>query len=94
VRIFIAVVSDGQWRSFCRVLRRADWAANINLHSNEGRVDARPWLMPEIRAAISAFDADDLTRQLDAAGIPCAPIAKPQDLFDDPHLMATEDLEN
>lgn len=92
VQIFIGVVSDGQWRSFCKVLGRVDWAADPRLSSNAGRVDARPWLMPEIRAAISAFDVDDLTRQLDEGGIPYAPIAKPQDLFDDPHLNGSGGL--
>jgi len=86
VQIFIGVVSDGQWRSFCEMLGRRDWAADPGLSSNSGRVEARPWLMPEVRAAIACFNAEDLQRKLDAAGIPYAPIAKPQDLFDDPHL--------
>ncbi|MEI7297452.1 CaiB/BaiF CoA-transferase family protein [Paraburkholderia tropica] len=85
-QVFIGVVSDGQWRSFCEMLGRDDWGGDPALASNTGRVEARPWLMPDVRAAIADFKADDLKSQLEAAGIPYAPIARPQDLFDDPHL--------
>jgi crotonobetainyl-CoA:carnitine CoA-transferase CaiB-like acyl-CoA transferase len=91
-QLFIGVVSDGQWRSFCDMLDRQDWAKNPALATNSGRVEARPWLMPELRALVSSLDAKMLMQALDAAGIPYAPIAKPQDLFLDRHLIESGGL--
>ncbi|NML47589.1 CoA transferase [Ramlibacter sp. G-1-2-2] len=88
-QVFIAVVSDGQWRSFCEFIARPDLGADDRLQSNNDRVTARPWLMPQLREIVGAMDVADLKRELDARGIPYAPIARPQDLFEDPHLKAS-----
>ncbi|MPZ23067.1 MAG: hypothetical protein GEU28_05880 [Dehalococcoidia bacterium] len=37
---------------------------------------------------------DDLLKQLDAAGVPCAPVTSPLDVFEDPHFLANELLVN
>ncbi len=91
-QIFLAVVSDGQWRDFCRIVDRPDWAADARLASNNERVAAREWFIPQLRALVAQLDAAELSRACDAGGIPYAPIARPQDLFDDPHLKASGGL--
>ncbi|RKR31368.1 MULTISPECIES: CaiB/BaiF CoA-transferase family protein [Paraburkholderia] len=91
-QLFIGVVSDGQWRSFCNMLGRDDWTKNPSLATNTGRVEARPWLMPELRELVSKLEAETLMHELDAAGIPYAPIARPQDLFNDRHLIESGGL--
>ncbi|MDM0072490.1 CaiB/BaiF CoA-transferase family protein [Variovorax sp. J31P207] len=85
-QIFIAVVSDGQWRDFCRIVDLPDLAVDPRLQSNNDRVAARAWLMPILRERVAGHALEWLVRELDAGGLPYAPIGKPQDLFDDPHL--------
>ena len=40
----------------------------------------------------SAAQADELAATMEAAGLPYAPIRRPEDLYDDPHLVATGGL--
>ncbi|MDQ8032742.1 CaiB/BaiF CoA transferase family protein [Bordetella genomosp. 1] len=91
-QIFLAVVSDTQWRVFCEAFGYADLAADARLRSNNERVDARPWLMPILRERLAAFSATELAQRFERHGLPYAPIAKPQELFDDPHLAGTGGL--
>ncbi len=49
-------------------------------------------LLPELRSRLAAFTAAELTAIFEKAGLPFAPIVKPEELFDDPHLNATGGL--
>jgi crotonobetainyl-CoA:carnitine CoA-transferase CaiB-like acyl-CoA transferase len=92
-QIFLAAVSDAQWLVFCDTLGFADLKADPALKSNNDRVRARPTLLPEIGRRLQAFAAADLARRFEAAGLPFAPIMKPEQLLDDPHLAATGGLD-
>jgi crotonobetainyl-CoA:carnitine CoA-transferase CaiB-like acyl-CoA transferase len=91
-QIFLAAVSDAQWQSFCDVLGFTDLAADDGYGTNNQRVQARPTLLPLLRERLSAWRADDLAARFEAAGLPFAPIRRPEDLFDDAHLAATGGL--
>lgn len=91
-QIFIAVVSEGQWKSFCRMIDRPELGADPRCQSNNDRVLARPWLMPILREDVQKRSVAELMAQCDLAGLPYAPIARPQDLFEDPHLNASGGL--
>lgn len=91
-QIFLAVVSDAQWASFCEAFGCADLAADARLATNNERVRAREWLMPLLRERLAARSADEIAALFDARGLPYAPIARPEQLFDDPHLNATGGL--
>jgi crotonobetainyl-CoA:carnitine CoA-transferase CaiB-like acyl-CoA transferase len=91
-QIFLAVVSDTQWEIFCGAFGFADLKADPRLASNNDRVRARESMMPELRRRLAGYDAAELGRVFEAHGLPYAPITKPQDLFDDPHLNATGGL--
>ncbi len=91
-QIFLAAVSDGQWATFCDLLGLADLKADPALASNNDRVRARPTLLPELSRRLKGFGADELARKMEAAGLPFAPIRKPEELLDDPHLLATGGL--
>ncbi|WP_353190074.1 CaiB/BaiF CoA-transferase family protein [Pandoraea pnomenusa] len=92
VQIFLAVVSDSQWRIFCDVFGRHDLAEDPRLATNNDRVLARDWLLPLLREMIEGFDAGYLAAAFERHGLPFAPIVKPQALFDDPHLRASGGL--
>ncbi|HJV69780.1 CaiB/BaiF CoA-transferase family protein [Ideonella sp.] len=91
-QIFLAAVSDTQWASLCREFGFDDLAADARLASNNHRVRARDWLLPLLRERFAAFGAVELAERFERNGLPYAPITRPQDLFDDPHLKATGGL--
>ena len=91
-QIFLAVVSDTQWEIFCRVFGYADLKADPLLASNNDRVRARQSLIPELRQRLANFSAAELSRMFEDHGLPFAPITRPHELFDDPHLNATGGL--
>jgi crotonobetainyl-CoA:carnitine CoA-transferase CaiB-like acyl-CoA transferase len=91
-QIFLAAVSDTQWALLCAEFDWPELATDPRLASNNLRVQARGWLLPLLRERFAAFDAGELARRFEARGLPYAPITRPQDLFDDPHLLATGGL--
>ncbi|MEO7245748.1 MAG: CaiB/BaiF CoA-transferase family protein [Rubrivivax sp.] len=91
-QIFLAAVSDAQWATFCDVLGLAELKADPTLASNNLRVQQRASMMPRLRARLAERSAAQLTAIMERAGLPFAPIRKPEDLLDDPHLIATGGL--
>jgi crotonobetainyl-CoA:carnitine CoA-transferase CaiB-like acyl-CoA transferase len=91
-RLFVGVVTDTQWIIFCREFGLADLAADARLRSNASRVAERSWLLPQLAEALKKFTKADLAAKLEAIGLPFAPISKPWDLLDDPHLKASGGL--
>jgi len=91
-QIFLCAVSDAQWITFCDALGFADLKADPALATNNQRVKMRPSLMPELRARLGDRDADEIAAIFERVGLPFAPIRRPEDLFDDPHLQATGGL--
>jgi len=87
-RLFVGVVTDTQWEVFCREFGAAGLAADARLRTNADRVKAREWLLPELSGIFRQHDKQALSGKLEAIGLPYAPIARPRDLFDDPHLNA------
>ncbi|MEP7206679.1 MAG: CaiB/BaiF CoA-transferase family protein [Casimicrobiaceae bacterium] len=90
--IFLAVVSDGQWTSFCDAFGLADLKADARLATNRDRVHARDWLIPVLRERFSTRDVDEVAQTFERQGLPYARIARPHDLYDDPHLLASGGL--
>ena len=88
-QIFLAVVSDTQWLSFCDAFGFADLKRDERLHTNNDRVRARDWLMALLRERLAGHSAAELAALFEAHGLPFAPITRPEDLFEDPHLQAT-----
>jgi crotonobetainyl-CoA:carnitine CoA-transferase CaiB-like acyl-CoA transferase len=87
-QLFIAVVTDTQWLHFCRQFALHELAVRADLTSNAGRVAAREWLVPALQASLGEHSRAALVDGCERAGVGYAPIARPEDLFDDPHLAA------
>jgi len=85
-QIFLAAVSDKQWAIFCEALGLADLLADPRLKTNNDRVQARDWLMPQLRSHLAGRSAGELAAIFEAKELPFAPITRPEELFDDPHL--------
>ena len=92
--IFIGVVTDALWEKFCALFSLDDLWADKGLRKNNDRVLARDRIMPQIRDLVSGFTRAEIIAKLEGTGLPFAPIGKPEELFDDPHLIASQGLES
>jgi len=91
-QIFLAAVSDAQWRTFCDALGFADLKAEPGLASNNQRVEQRPALLKTLGERLQHRSAAEISALMEKAGLPFAPIRRPEDLYDDEHLLASGGL--
>jgi crotonobetainyl-CoA:carnitine CoA-transferase CaiB-like acyl-CoA transferase len=91
-QIFVGVVTDALWVKFCELFGLDELGADDRYRLNNQRVGARETLLPQVRALLKRFTLAELIARLDGSGLPFAPIGKPEDLFDDPHLTASGGL--
>lgn len=90
--LFVGVVSDGQWRNFIEAFDLGEIGRDPRYATNNARVEARGVIVPVVRAIMARHGRAELLERLERAGVAFAPIARPQDLFDDPHLNANGGL--
>ncbi|TDJ45314.1 MAG: CoA transferase [Gammaproteobacteria bacterium] len=86
--VFVGVVSDKQWGLLCESFGLEELAADETLKTNNDRVLAKERLVPIIQQVFMGYTKAELMEKLEKTGLPFAPIARPEDLFDDPHLNA------
>jgi crotonobetainyl-CoA:carnitine CoA-transferase CaiB-like acyl-CoA transferase len=91
-RVFVGIVTDSQWKVFCEAFDRPDLAADPDLATNPQRVLARARVLPIVTELFGRMTKTELMARCDELGLPYAPIAKPEDLFDDPHLQRSGGL--
>lgn len=91
--IFIGVVTDSLWKKFCDLFGLDALWGDESLRENNARVAARDRIIPQIREMVASFTREDIIAKLEGSGLPFAPIARPEDMFDDPHLNASGGLE-
>lgn len=85
-RVFVGVTSDKQWLRFCELFERTDLLADERISTNNGRVAQQEWLLPDLRKMFSQMSKADVIQRCEQANLPFSPIARPEDLFDDPQL--------
>lgn len=90
--VFVGVVTDTQWKVFCEAFALQDLLNDPALKTNPQRVEARPRILPIVTEIFAKMSKQELMDKCEALGLPFAPIAKPEDLFDDPHLNASGGL--
>ena len=91
-QVFVGVVSDAQWQSFCKAFDLLELLDNSDLNENAGRVEHRDLIIPIITETFKQYTKLELMQKLEETGLPFAPISKPEDLFEDPHLNASDGL--
>ncbi|MEQ8656287.1 MAG: CaiB/BaiF CoA-transferase family protein [Hyphomicrobiales bacterium] len=87
-RVFLGITSDRHWVRFCEVFDQPGLAADQTLATNNQRIEARDRLMPTMEQIIGALTLAELTDKATRAKLPFAHVAKPEQLFEDPHLNA------
>ena len=90
--VFVGVVTDTQWKIFCEAFGLADLLADPSLKTNPQRVEARPRIIPIVTAIFAGMTKPELLARCEELGLPFAPITRPEDLFEDPHLKASGGL--
>lgn len=91
-QLFIGAVSDKQWKILCNVLERQDLLDDPALQKNEQRLEVRDGLLATLGETLKQHSIDELSAKLDAAGLPYAPITRPDELLQDEHLKASGGL--
>jgi crotonobetainyl-CoA:carnitine CoA-transferase CaiB-like acyl-CoA transferase len=91
-QLFFGLIGDGQWKDFCIEFGKPEWLSDPRLQTNKDRSAARPWMLPIVTAMIESRPVDELTPIFERLALPFAPVRKPGDLVDDPHLQASGGL--
>ena len=93
-RIFIGVVTEGHWQSFSREFGLAEFLDDPALGTTTDRILARGRIIPRASEEIKRWDVAELSTRLDRLNICFSPIHRPEDLFDDPHVLRPGGLVN
>jgi crotonobetainyl-CoA:carnitine CoA-transferase CaiB-like acyl-CoA transferase len=91
-QLFVGIIGDGQWKDFCLEFGREEWLEDPLLQTNNDRSGQRSWLLPDIRDMLTALPTETLIERLEKIGLPFAPVRRPGELLDDPHLLASGGL--
>jgi crotonobetainyl-CoA:carnitine CoA-transferase CaiB-like acyl-CoA transferase len=86
-RIFIGVVTEGHWHSFCREFGLSEFADDPTLRNTTDRILARARIIPSVAEEIRRWEVAELSAKLDALNICFSPINRPEDLLGDPHVL-------
>jgi len=87
-QIFVGITSNGHWERFCREFGLEELREDDRLDDNAKRVAARDWLPRRIQDEIGRYPGAELSERLERAKVPFAPLRRPDQLVDDPHLNA------
>jgi crotonobetainyl-CoA:carnitine CoA-transferase CaiB-like acyl-CoA transferase len=90
--VFIGVTSEAHWVRFCGAFPIDALRDDPALRSHDDRVRERPRVVARLSELFGAMSSADVLARCRAALIPCAPVARPDQLFDDPHLSAAGGL--
>ena len=85
-QIFVGVVSDKQWGEFCKAFDLEDLLKNKELITNTQRVARREEFMPRLHKMFKTHTLSQASKILESFSLPFAPIMRPDQLFDDPHV--------
>jgi crotonobetainyl-CoA:carnitine CoA-transferase CaiB-like acyl-CoA transferase len=86
-RIFIGVVTEGHWQSFCQQFGLQEFLDDPALRTTTDRIMARSRIIPRAVEVIKRWKANELSATLDRLNICFSPINRPEDLFGDPHVL-------
>jgi crotonobetainyl-CoA:carnitine CoA-transferase CaiB-like acyl-CoA transferase len=93
-RIFIGVVTEGHWRSFCKEFGPKEFADDPTLTNTTERIMARGRIIPRVAEEIRRWDVAELSAKLDRLNICFSPINRPEDLLSDSHVLRPGGLVN
>jgi crotonobetainyl-CoA:carnitine CoA-transferase CaiB-like acyl-CoA transferase len=84
--IFIGMTSDFHWKRFCEVFGQEELFADERLKTNNSRCVERKWLIPRLSEMFKRMSSEEVVAGCEKSVIPFAPIRRPDELIEDPHL--------
>lgn len=84
--LFVGAVTEGQWKALCGVLGLDAFLADPRLQNRPDQIAARNWTLPVIERAMAERTSQDLVAQFEKTGIPFSPVARPAEMYGDPHV--------
>ncbi len=87
-QVFVGIISEKHCERFCNAFERNDWFTDERLKTNNGRIDERVCFLSAVDELMKGFTKSEIISRCEQADISVAPIAKPEDLFEDPQLNA------
>ena len=84
--LILAVGNDAQFRRFCELAGCAELADDRRFASNRARVEHRADLLPLLEPRLRQRTTRDWIAALEAAGVPCGPINRLEEVFADPQV--------
>ena len=86
--MILAIGNDGQFARFCAVAGHPEWATDERFATNPQRVAHRAELIRMLRQTTILRGTAEWIAALEGAAVPCGPINRIDQVFDDPHVRA------
>ncbi|SNS52656.1 MULTISPECIES: CaiB/BaiF CoA transferase family protein [Pseudomonas] len=86
----LTVGNDRQFKKFCEVAGKPEWADDSRFATNQARVAHRTELIPLIRQVTVFKTTAQWVGDLEQAGVPCGPVNDIEQVFADPQVMARQ----
>ncbi len=86
--LVVGAGNDRQFVALCRAVDRDDLADDPRFATNADRVEHREALTAALAATFASDTADAWRQRLGAAGVPCAPVNRVDEVFADPQVQA------
>ncbi len=85
-QLFIGAITGGHWTALCDILNLQDLRDDPALASAMDRINARDRTLPIFTQAVAGREASELAAAFTANDIPFAPVQRPVEMYDDPHV--------
>ncbi len=86
--LILAVGNDIQWRRFCDAAGCGGLGSDPRFATNPARVTNRAVLVPLIEAILTGRTKQEWIARLEAADVPCGPIDRIDEVFENPQVLA------
>lgn len=85
-QIFVGAATDGQWEKLCKALGLTHLLDDPTLQSRPDQIEGRDRTLPQIAAVIAAQEFDAMVQVMEANDLLFAPVSRPSEMYDDPHV--------
>lgn len=85
-QIFVGAATDGQWEKLCKGLGLTEFLDDPRLQTRPDQIKAREWTLPRIAEIIASRPYEEMTRLMEENDLLFAPVARPVEMYEDPHV--------
>ncbi len=86
--MILAIGNNAQFAKFCSIAGHAEWAVDPRFSTNPQRLAYRAELIPMLKQLTVSRSTRDWIEALEPAGVPCGPINRIDEVFEDPQVRA------